>query len=85
MDEALAGGEVEGPGGVEPDHQGLGGSEPPPLIEHGPQAASSEELEHQVRPVVLTPVVDGHEVGVAKGGRRPGLGLEPAQEGLVVG
>ena len=36
-------------------------------------------------PVVLTPVVDGHDVGVVERGGELGLGPEPAQEPDIVG
>ena len=88
--EALAMGVVEGAGRLEADHQGLAGREPRAAVEHAAQAAAAEELGDEVgrrRAVVVVgaPVVDGDDVGVVQGGRGLGLGLEPAQEALVVG
>ena len=57
-------------------------------VEHGPEAAAGQVLEHQEGDVavgVLAPVVDGHDVGVVERRGGPGLGLEAAQEGGVVG
>jgi hypothetical protein len=72
--------------GLQTDHERLGRAEPPAPVEHGPEAAAAEVLRHQVGPVGLfAPVEHGHDVGVVEGRRGPGLGPEPAQEGLVVG
>ena len=87
MDDALPVGVGEAAGGLEAHDQGLGGREAVPPVEQAPQAAPTEVLGHQPGdPVpVLSPVVDGQDVGVAEGGGGLGLGPEPAEELLVAG
>ena len=86
VDEAPPVGVVEAPGRLQADEEGLGRAQPPAPVEHRAQAAAAQVLADQVGPVLLlAPVVDGHDVGVVEGGRGPGLGPEPAQEGVVVG
>ena len=56
------------------------------VVEHVPQAAAAQVLEHQVGPIgVLTPVEDPKDMGVVEGGHRAGLGAEALEEGLVLG
>ena len=55
------------------------------LVEHRPQAAALEQLEHHERHVVVAPVVDGDDVGVVQRRRELRLGPEAAQERGVVG
>ena len=86
VDEAPAVGVVEPPGRLQPDEQGLGRAQPPAPVEHRAQAAATQVLADEIGPaLLLAPVVDGHDVGVVEGGRGPGLGPEPTEEGLVVG
>ena len=86
VDEALAVGVVERAGRLEAHHQRLGGAEPVPGVEHGPEAAAAQVLGDEERGVaVAAPVVHRDEVGVAERGGRLGLGPEAAQERLVVG
>ena len=60
--------------------------QPDPGVEHPPQRAADKQLQdHEGDAVVLTPVVDGHDVGVVERGGELGLGSEPAQETDVVG
>src|SRR4029079_11561642 len=49
------------------------------------QAAAGEELEHHERDLVLTPVVDRHDVGVVERRRHLGLGPEAPEEPGVLG
>ena len=55
------------------------------LVEHRPQAAALEQLEHHERHVVVAPVVHGDDVRVVQRRRELGLGPEPAQERGVLG
>ncbi len=68
---------------LEADHERLRRRQEPPGIEHRPQAAAAEVLEHEVRAVLgevglLAPVVDRHDVGMTQGGRGAGPRLESA-------
>ena len=84
--EAAAVGVVEGPRGLEADHQRLRRGEPDAAVEQRPQAAAAEVLGDDVRSaVVVAPVVHGDDVRVVEGGRRLRLGPEAAEEGVVLG
>ena len=86
MHEAAAVGVVETTRRLEADRERLRRREPVALVEKRAQAAAAEVLEDEIGPVVvLAPVEDRHDVGMAQGGGRLGLGPEAAQEGFVVG
>ena len=70
---------------VAADARGLRDGEQRALIEHRTEAAALEELEHHERHVVLAPVVDRDDVGVAQRRRELGLGPESTKERRVVG
>ena len=77
-------GVVEGVGSLQTDQQRLGGRQSATVVEQAPKAPACQVLAHQVRGVfVLAPVVHGHDVRVGQPGRRPGLGLEAAEERAV--
>ena len=63
----------------------LGDGQQRTLIEHRPEAAALQELEHHERHVVLAPVVDRDDVGVVQRRGELRLGPEPSQECRVVG
>jgi hypothetical protein len=86
VDEALAVGVLERPGGLQPDDERLAGRQPVAGVEDRAEAAAAQVLgDEEGRALVAAPVVDGDDVGMAQGGRGLGLGPEAAQEGLVVG
>jgi hypothetical protein len=64
---------------------GLRRRQPDALVEHAPEAAAREELEHHERDGVLAPVEDRHHVRVVERGGELGLGAETAEEPGVVG
>ena len=55
------------------------------LVEHRPQRAALEQLEHHERDVVVAPVVHRDDVRVVQRRRELGLGPEPAEERGVLG
>ncbi len=86
MHQAASVGVVEGAAGFDAQTQDLGRRQQVPGVEQGAQAASLEELHDQKRgALVLAPVVDPADVGMAEGGDDLGLGPEPPQEGRVAG
>ncbi len=86
VDEPAAVGVVEPGGGLEADQDRLLRSEQGPGVVDLAEAAAGQELQHQVRLVVLlAPVVDLEDVGVVEGGHRSGLGPEPLEEVGVAG
>ncbi len=70
---------------VAADPGGLGDGQQGAPVEHRPEAAALEQLEHHERHVVLAPVVDRDDVGVAQRRRQLGLGPEAPEERGVVG
>ena len=68
-----------------PTRAACGDGEQRALVEHRPEAAALEQLEHHERHVVFAPVVDRDDVGVVQRRRELRLGPEPAQERGVVG
>ena len=85
VDETPAVGVVQRPGGVEAHGERLGRGQQVAGVEQGPQAPTREVLGDDERHLVVSPVVDGHHVGVVEGGRGPGLGREPPQELGIAG
>ena len=85
MDQAPGVGVGEAGGGLQAHLGGLGGAEHP-AVQDLAQAPAGQVLEHHIgQLVVLAPVVDRHDVGMAQPGGTAGLGLEAAPEGLVGG
>ena len=70
---------------VATDPGGLRHAEERLPVEHRPEAAALEQLEHHERHVVLAPVVDGDDVRMVQRGRDLRLGPEPAEERRVLG
>ena len=83
MDDALSVGVVQGPAGLEGDHQHLRRTEGAARREDAPEAAATQVLGHQVGLSVDPPVVDGHHVGIGQRRHEAGLGPEPLHERLV--
>jgi hypothetical protein len=71
---------------LEAHDQRLGDAQALSVVEHRAQAATAQVLAHQVGTIgLLTPVEDGHDVGVVQGGGGAGLGPEAPEESLVAG
>ena len=85
VDQALAVGVVQTLGGLEPDERRLRQAQPSAPVEHGPQGTAADELGDEERHLLVAPVVDGQQVGVVEAGRDLCLGVEPADEAVVVG
>ncbi len=76
---------LERGGDVAPDPRRLGQCQERLLVEHRPQRAALEQLQHHEGHVVVAPVVHGHDVRVVQRRRELGLGPEPAEERGVLG
>ena len=85
MDETTAVGVVEATRRLEAHQVGLRRIEASTGVEHGPQRPPAEQLGDQVGHVALPPVVHRHDVRVVERRRSLRLGLEPLQEGGIVG
>ncbi len=86
MDDAPSVRVLEGAGGLEADHQGLRRAQATAIVEDAAEAPAAQVLGDDVgAPVVVAPVVDGDDVGVAQARRGLRFGAEAAQERGVVG